>query len=81
MARKRQPRPRRMSSILDGLGGRECFATELGWREYQDVLGKLRMRALEQVMDGDEIQPARGFIKRQPNKRSRTQFDRRQEAS
>lgn len=71
MARKKRPkpRPRRMSSILGGLGSRECFATEEGWQEYQDMLAKLKMRALEQITDGEEIRPSEGFRKRQPNRR------------
>ena len=64
-----------MSSILSGLGSRECFATEVGWQEYQELLAKLKMRSLEQVMDGDEIRPSRGFGERHPNKR-KTRFDR-----
>jgi hypothetical protein len=77
MTRKR---PRRMSSILSSLGGRECFATEEAWQDYQDVLARLKMLALGHVMDGEEIRPAQGFRMtpaHQPNKRKRA-FERRE---
>jgi hypothetical protein len=65
-------RKRRMSSILADLGGRDCFGSDVEWQEYQDMLAKLKMRALERVMDGDEIRPAHHH---KPNAR-KTRFDR-----
>jgi hypothetical protein len=64
-------RKRRMSSILADLGGRECFATEAGWQEYQDMLAKLKMRSLSRAMDGDEIHPSHGFTQHRPNGRKK----------
>jgi hypothetical protein len=81
MTNTRRPKPRRMSSILSTLGGRECFPTEAAWHEYQEVLHKLKMKALAQTMEGgEETRPsrgnrgargARGFNRHQPNKRKK----------
>jgi hypothetical protein len=69
MVKKSTKPKRRMSTVLSDLTGPECFANEAGWRDYQEILSKLRMRALEQVMDGEEIHPSHGFNYRQPTRR------------
>lgn len=60
---------KRMSSVLNDLSSRNCFATDAGWQEYQDVVAKLKMQALEQQMLGEEIRPAHGFNARKPSRR------------